>query len=147
MPIIRYNPFGDLDRLHHEMHKLFDDLGGEEKEEGFGRGAWVPKVNINERNSDFVVTVDLPGIRKEDISINLENNMLTINGERKFEIEEKKDSYHRVEKQYGRFSRAFRLPQSVNENGVSAEYNNGELIVTLKKREEKMPKEIPIKIK
>ena len=85
MPIIRYRPFGELDRLHHEMHKLFDDLSGEESEEGIGRGAWVPRVNINERKNDFVVTADLPGINKDDISINLENNMLTINGERKIE--------------------------------------------------------------
>ena len=147
MPIIRYRPFGDLDRLHHQMHKLFDDLNGEESEEGIGRGAWVPRVNINERQNDFVVTADLPGINKDDISINLENNMLTILGERKFEIDEKKDNFHRVEKQYGRFSRAFRLPNTVDDKGVGAEFKDGELTVTLKKREEKKAREIPIKVK
>ena len=147
MPIIRYRPFGNLDRLHHEMHKLFDGLAGEEREEGFGRGAWAPLVNINERNGDFVVTADLPGLKKEDISINLENRMLTISGERNFEIDEKKDNYHRIEKQYGRFTRSFHLPNTVDEEGVNAEFKNGELTVTLKKREEKKPKEIPIKIK
>jgi len=147
MPIIKYNPFGELDRLHREMHKLFDELIGEEKDEDFSRGAWMPRVNINETKNEFVVTADLPGIKKEDIAISLENNMLSITGERKFEVDEKKDNYHRVEKQYGKFSRAFRLPNTVDEKGIEAEYKDGELIITLKKKEEKKPKEIPIKIK
>ncbi|MBU1625829.1 Hsp20/alpha crystallin family protein [bacterium] len=129
------------------MHKLFDELTGDDREEGIGRSVWMPRVNINETKDEFVVTVDLPGMKKEDISINLENNMLTITGERKFEVDEKKDNFHRIEKQYGKFSRAFRLPNNVDEKNVEAEYKNGELHVTLKKREEKKPKEIPIKVK
>jgi len=147
MPIIRYNPFGELGRLHQEMTRLFDELAGDEKEETFGGGAWMPRVNINETKDEFVVTADLPGIKKEDISINMENNMLTVMGERKFEVDEKKDNYHRVEKRYGKFSRSFRIPNNVDEKNVDAEYRNGELFITLKKREEKKPKEISIKVK
>jgi HSP20 family protein len=147
MPIIRYNPFGELGRLHHEMTRLFDELAGDEKEDSIARGVWMPRVNINETNDEFLVNVDLPGINKEDISLNLDNNMLTITGERKFEVDEKKDNYHRVEKQYGKFSRAFRLPNNVDEKNVEAEYKNGELHITLKKKEEKKPREISIQVK
>ena len=147
MPIIKYNPFGDLDRLHNEMHKLFEGFPGEERNEDLGRGAWLPKVNINETKNEFVVTADLPGLKKDEISINLENNLLTISGERKFEIDEKKDNYHRVEKRYGSFFRSFRVPNIVDEKNVDAEYRDGELRITLMKKEEKKPKEIPIKIK
>jgi HSP20 family protein len=147
MAIIRYNPFGEVGRLRREMDKLFEDMIGSEKEEDIARGSWFPRVNINERKEDIIVTADLPGLNKDDISINMENKILTITGERKFESNEKDDNYHRIEKVYGKFSRSFRLPDSVSDEGVKAEYKNGELHITLKKREEAKPKSIPISIK
>ena len=146
MALIRYRPFGNLDRLHHEMHRLFDDLSGSENEEELSSSEWTPGININERKDDFVITADLPGIQKKDISINLDNRVLTMGGERKFEKDDKKDNYHRVEKSYGRFCRSFRLPDTIDDNTVKAEYKNGELTITLKKQEAAKPKHIPVKI-
>jgi HSP20 family protein len=147
MPIIRYHPYNELDRLHKEMHKLFEDVLGDETRETRSSPSWYPIVDIIEKRDIFIITADIPGLNKEDINLRIDNKILTISGERKFDRDEKKDNFHIIEKLYGKFSRAFRLPNTVSDEGIKAEYKNGELIITLKKCEETKPKRIPISVK
>jgi HSP20 family protein len=109
------------------------------------RGAWVPPVDIFETaEKDVVVKVDLPGMKREDIKVAFENNVLTVEGERKFEDESKGDQYHRVERGYGTFQRSFTLPSSVDAGRVSAAHHDGVLTVTLPRREETRPRTIEV---
>ena len=122
------------------LDTFFNDLQGEEVS---NRG-WVPPVDIQETEDVYRLQVELPGLTREDISITLENNVLRLSGERKFEKDVKKESYHRIERTYGAFSRAFTLPQQVNPEGVQAAFENGVLTVTVPKAEQAKPRKISI---
>jgi HSP20 family protein len=119
------------------MTRAFDD-------EGIGRGAWAPSVDIYENKDHIVLEAELPGMKQEDFDLSIENNVLTLRGERKFEKTEESDNYHRVERSYGAFTRSFTLPQTVSPEGATAEYNNGVLRVTLPKREETKARRIEV---
>jgi HSP20 family protein len=106
--------------------------------------AWNPSVDIFENDNDVVIKAELPGMDAKDIEVKLENNVLVLKGERRFEKETKEENYHRVEREYGTFSRAFSLPVAVNGEKVTAEYKDGVLKVVLPKKEEINPK--PIKV-
>ena len=106
--------------------------------------AFVPPVNVYEDEHNIIVTAELPGIEEKDLNITVENNVLTITGERKMETEVKKENFQRVERRYGRFTRSFALPPTVDPENVNAEFNNGVLKLTLQKREEAKPKQIKI---
>ena len=136
-----FQPRG-IDRLFNEA--LRDWFGQIRAPEEMGDQAWHPEVDIRETDKDLVIAVDLPGLEKKDVSLSLENNVLTIKGERKFEHEEH-ESYYRLERAYGVFSRTFTLPRNVKANAVNANFKNGVLIVTLPKVEEARPKQIEIK--
>lgn len=109
------------------------------------RDRFVPGIDVSETADQFEVTVELPGMKKEDININLENNQLTVSGERKFKNEEKNKKYHRVESQYGEFTRSFMLPDNIDEESIEARYEDGLLHITIDKDEEKVSKKIEIK--
>ncbi|HEX9940597.1 MAG TPA: Hsp20/alpha crystallin family protein [Thermoanaerobaculia bacterium] len=119
---------------------FFNDLQGEE----VGNRGWVPPVDIQETADGYKLEAELPGLTKEDINITLENNVLRLSGERKFEKDVKKENYHRVERTYGAFSRAFALPQQVNPEGVCAAFENGILTITVPKAEQAKPRKIAI---
>jgi HSP20 family protein len=104
-------------------------------------------VDIYEENDKFVIKAEVPGVKKEDIDISIENNILTIKGERKFEKETKKENYHRAERYYGAFQRAFTLPGIVNQEKIKANLDNGVLTVEIPKKEEVKPKKIAIDVK
>ena len=106
--------------------------------------AWNPSVDIFENDNEVVIKAELPGMNAKDIDVKLENNILTLKGERHFEKEAKEENYHRIEREYGTFSRTFALPTAVDGEKVAAEYKDGVLKVVLPKREEKKAK--PIKI-
>jgi HSP20 family protein len=125
-------PFGPLSRL----------VGGAEQELTVGR--FVPAVDIYEDDHNITLTAEVPGIEDKDLEINLENGVLTISGERKMENEEKQNNFHRVERSYGRFTRSFTLPPTVDTEDVKAEFSNGVLTITVPKREEAKPKQIRI---
>jgi HSP20 family protein len=108
---------------------------------------WTPICDIYETEKEIVVKLEIPGIKKEDVKVSLENNLLTIHGERKFEEEVKKENFHRVERNYGEFLRSFTLPATVDATKILAESKDGLLTVTLPKREEAKPKMIEVKIK
>lgn len=120
---------------------LFNRLAnGEELTSG-----WIPAIDVHENEEAYVFTAELPGLDKEDVSITLENNILTVSGERKFEDEAKGDNYRRIERAYGNFSRSFTLPSQVDQQQVAAEFKNGLLHISVPKAEQAKPKKIEIK--
>ncbi len=147
MAITRWDPFKDLMRLQDELNKLFEDqiarrIGGEE----IYPSSWMPPVDIYEDENNITVRADLPGMDQKDIEVKVENNNLIIKGEKKFEDEEKRDNYHRIERFYGTFQRSFILPDTVNVDKVKAVYKNGVLEVTVPKKPEKKPKQIKVEV-
>lgn len=141
------SPFKDLWGLKDDIDKLFwGTLKGyrEGEEEAC---VWSPVVDIKEDENEVKVSAELPGLKQKDIKVTVNEGMLTIKGERKFEDEEKKKNYHRIERCYGSFSRSFSLPSNLEAEKIKASMNDGILEVTIPKKEEKKPKEISIEVK
>lgn len=141
MTLIRYNrPNKDLfsKNFSDVMDEFFNDVVNQRN------NSFVPGIDISETNDSFEVTVELPGMNKEDIDISLDNSRLTISGERKFEEKEDGKTYHRVETRYGSFNRSFQLPDNVDEESINATYKNGLLNITIKKTQDKVKKQIEI---
>ena len=146
MSIVRYDPFRDLRSLQDEVNRLFStNLSRVFGDEGIARGAWNPTVDIYENKDQIVLEAELPGMNREDFDLSIENNIITLRGERRFEKKDESDNYHRVERAYGTFTRSFTLPQTVSAEGANAEYKNGVLRVTLPKREEVKARRIEVK--
>jgi HSP20 family protein len=145
MTIVRYDPFRDLRTLQEEVNRLFsNNLNLSFGEEGIARGAWNPNVDIYENKDQIVLEAELPGMNREDFDLTIENNVITLRGERHFEKKDGSDNYHRVERSYGSFTRSFTLPQTVSGDGVTAEYRDGVLRVTVPKREETKARRIEV---
>ena len=144
--ITRWVPFRGMTALHEHMNRLFDEALFRTRSTDAALTAWSPAVDIYETENDLVVKADLPDLNEKDLDIRVENNMLTIRGERKFEQSVSEDSYLRVERAYGAFSRSFTLPNTVNADAIQAEYRNGVLTVRMPKREESKPKQIKVKL-
>jgi HSP20 family protein len=145
MSITRFDPFRDLRSLQDEVNRLFStSFSRSFGDEGIMRGAWTPTVDIYENKDEIVLEAELPGMNREDFELTIENNVLTLRGERRFEKKDESDSYHRVERAYGAFSRSFTLPQTVSSEQATAEYKNGVLRVVLHKREEVKARRIEI---
>ncbi len=138
-----------LDRLHTEMSRVFSDLfrGDLAADGSFFSGNWVPAADVSETDDSYIIRVELPGMKKEDVKITVNDTLLTIRGERKDETEEKKRTYHRIERSYGSFERSFNLPGAVMSGSVEARYGNGILTVTLQRTEESKKKVHTIMIK
>ncbi len=148
MNIVKYDPFGELRSLQNEMNCLFSSsfLRGEGSEgDQIMRGAWNPSVDIFENQNQVVLEAELPGMKSEDVEISIENNVLTLRGERSFEKKDESDNFHRVERSYGSFTRSFTLPPTVSSEDATAEFQNGVLRLTLAKREDAKPRRIEIK--
>ncbi|HEY0172885.1 MAG TPA: Hsp20/alpha crystallin family protein [Pyrinomonadaceae bacterium] len=145
MSITRYDPFRDLKSLQDEVNRLFStNFTRSFGDEGIARGAWTPNVDIFENKDEIVLEAELPGMNREDFELTIENNVLTLRGERRFEKRDEADNYHRVERAYGAFTRSFTLPQTVSAENAAAEYKNGVLRVTLRKREEVKARRIEV---
>ena len=145
MTIVRYDPFRDLRTLQEEVNRLFStNLTRGFADEGIGRGAWNPSVDIYENKDNIVLEAELPGMKADDFELSVENNVITLRGERQFEKRDDSDNYHRVERSYGSFTRSFTLPQTVSAEGATAEYRNGVLRVTLPKKEETKARRISV---
>ncbi len=141
MTLMRYNkPQKDL------MSKRFSDIMDEFFNDAVNarRDSFVPSIDVSETDNQFLITAELPGMKKEDINISLENSRLSISGERSFENEEKGKTFHRVETQYGSFNRSFQLPDNISEESISATYEDGLLNISIDKSEEKVKKQIEI---
>jgi HSP20 family protein len=145
MAIIRWDPFRDMVSLREKMNRLFEDVftgRGDDKE--LASSTWAPAVDIFETENELVMSAEIPGIDEKDVEIKLEDNTLTLKGERKFEKETKEENYHRIERSYGSFYRAFTLPNSVDLDKIHAEHENGILKITLPKRQELKPRNVKI---
>lgn len=141
MGLIKYSrPDSDI------LSRSFDDLFNEffSNTPSYKRDGFMPSVDISETEKQFELSVELPGMKKEDICIDLENGRLTISGERKFENNENGKNYHRVESRFGSFTRTFHLPDSIDEDTISAKYADGILNITIDKSEDKVKKQIEI---
>ena len=149
MAIVRFEPFRDLVTIQDRMNRLFNEAfrGTRTGDEDLGLGgSWAPAVDILEQNGNIVLKAELPGIDPKDVDVRVENNILTLRGERKFDEEVQKDSYHRVERSYGNFTRSFTLPNVVDTEKIKAEFKDGVLRMTLPKKEEAKPKQISISV-
>lgn len=149
MKLARIEPWDDLNTLHERMNKIFkfpavksyfDDV------EPLAHGKWAPAVDVSENESEYIVKADLPGISKEDMTVDISDNVITIKGERKHEEKVEEDKYVLVERSYGTFTRSFSLPQNVDAEGIKANYADGVLELKLPKKEESKPKQIKVNV-
>jgi HSP20 family protein len=145
MNVVKYDPFRDLRGLPDEVNRLFSGTFSRGSQDEILRGAWSPSVDIFENKNEIVLEAELPGMNPEDVNISIENNVLTLHGERRFEKKDESDNFHRVERSYGSFTRSFTLPPTVSSENANAEFQNGVLRLTLAKREEAKPRRIEIK--
>ncbi len=141
--VIRWDPLRNLTTLQEQMNRLFESSFRGQSDES-ALTTWAPSVDIYEMENELVLKADLPEVPEKDIDIHVENDMLTLRGERKFEQKVKQDNYLRVERAYGAFSRSFSLPNTVNTEAIKAEYKNGVLTVIMPKRPESKPKQVKI---
>jgi HSP20 family protein len=140
------DPFREFER---RMNRFFGENVGffPAGEESFSLATWAPACDIYENDSELVIRAELPEVKKDEVKVSLDNNVLTLRGERKFEAETKRENYHRLERSYGEFLRSFTLPDYVDTAKISAEFKDGMLNVTLPKRAETKPKQVEIKVK
>ncbi len=143
--IARFEPFRGLSALHDQVNRIFNETV-RNQDYGSALKAWAPSVDIYETPNELVVKADLPDVEEKDIDVRVENNLLTIRGERKFDKSVAEDNYLRVERTYGAFSRSFSLPNTVNAESIRAEYKNGVLTVNLPKREESKPRQVKVNV-
>jgi HSP20 family protein len=144
MAITRWDPFRDVMTLQNRMNSLFRDFT-----EGDGpmtTAGFAPAADIYEDEKKITIKLEVPGIEEKDLDVSVENNTLTIKGERKFEKEEKEENFHRIERRYGSFFRAFTLPSTVDTEHVAASYNAGVLKLELTKKPEAQPKQIKVNV-
>jgi HSP20 family protein len=145
MAIIRWDPFRDMVTLREKMNRLFEDsLTNKGEDKDLTVSNWAPAVDIYETGNELVLTAEVPGIDEKDIEIKVEDNTLTLKGERKFEKETKEENFHRLERSYGSFFRAFSLPNSIDPDRIQAEHENGVLKIIMPKRQELKPKTVKI---
>jgi HSP20 family protein len=145
--ITRWDPFREFSTLQDRMNRLFrESYGPEGREESLTTTTFAPPVDVYEDEHSVTLKIEVPGIDEKDIDVRIENNVLTVHGERKFEKEEKEENFRRVERQYGSFTRTFTLPTTVDAEKVSANYDKGILKIALPKKAEAKPKQIKVNV-
>jgi HSP20 family protein len=145
MAITRWDPFRDVLSLQNRLNSLFQEYNRGEGD-ALTTAAFVPPVDVYEDEHQIVLKLEVPGMKESDLDVQLENNVLTVKGERKFETEEKEENFHRIERRYGSFYRSFTIPSTVNPDSVKASYEAGVLKVELEKRAEAKPKQIKVEV-
>ena len=150
MALIRWEPARELSSLQSEMNRLFNTFFDTPTTTGGGNGGavrrWIPSMDLVETEEHFVLRADLPGLSEEDVSIELEDNVLTVSGERKAEHEEKKEGFYRVERSFGQFRRSLTLPEGVDADKIAATFDKGVLEVRIPKPEERKPRKVAIQV-
>jgi HSP20 family protein len=147
--LTRWDPFKEFDELQNRLSTLFGRAAARRQDggnEAMTVAEWSPLVDITEDDKEYLIKAELPEVKKEDVKVTVENGVLTITGERKFEKEEKGKKYHRVERAYGNFLRSFALPDDADANKVNAEFKDGVLTVRVTKSETAKPKQIEVKV-
>ena len=143
MALVRWDPFCELTSLQSQVNRMFSRLGDGETAE---RQSWTPSVDVIETDDEIKLKAELAGMKPEDIKIEVQDNVLTVSGERHFEEEVKEDRYYRIERRYGSFSRSIALPQTADEGKIEANYDNGVLEVVVPKAEVAKPKKISVTV-
>ena len=144
--LTRWEPFREFSTLQDRMNRLFRETQGNSQDESLTSSSFAPAVDVYEDEHDVTLKIEVPGIDEKDIDVRVENNTLTVHGERKIEKEEKEENYRRVERQYGSFTRTFNLPATVDAEKVQADYDKGVLKITLPKKAEAKPKQIKVNV-
>jgi HSP20 family protein len=146
--LTRWDPFREMDDLQKRLTSIFGlpPTRAANGKEDMTVTQWLPPVDITEDEKAYLIKAELPEVRKEDVKVTVENGVLTISGERKFEKEEKDKRYHRIERAYGSFSRSFQVPDDADDSKVGAEFKDGVLAVRLGKSEKARPKSIEVKV-
>jgi HSP20 family protein len=144
MAITRWDPFREVMALQNRMNSLFREMN--EPEGALTTASFVPAVDIYEDNKKVVLKLEVPGIEEKDLDVRVENNTLTVKGERRFDKEEKEENFHRIERRYGSFFRSFTLPSTVDAEHIGASYNAGVLKLELMKKPEAQPKQIKVNV-
>ena len=144
MAITRWDPYREVQALQNRMNSLFRDMNGEN--DPLAAASFVPAVDVYEDEKKVLLKLEVPGIDQKDLDVRVENHTLTVRGERKFENEEKEENFHRIERRYGSFFRAFTLPTTVDAENVKADYHNGVLKLELAKKPEAQPKQIKVNV-
>lgn len=148
MALIRWDPFREMSSLQERMNRLMSDFRTRSPfgEEEMAQGSWIPAVDIYETKESIVLNVELPGVTKEDIALEVKDSTLTIKGEKKLEKNVTEENFHRMERSYGSFTRAFTLPSTVQQDKVKAKFRDGILEIMLPKVEEAKPKQIKVDV-
>jgi HSP20 family protein len=150
MALIRWEPVRELNTIQNEMNRLFNTFFDTPSPAPTGTSGavrrWIPAMDLVETGDDFVLRADLPGLSEGDVSIELEDNVLTVSGERKAEHEEKKEGYYRVERSWGSFSRSLTLPEGVDPEAVKASFDRGVLEIRIPKPEQRKPRKVAISL-
>jgi HSP20 family protein len=144
MVINLWDPFREVVALQSRVNSLFREMG--DSDSPLTTASFVPAVDVYEDTKKVVLKLEVPGIEEKDLDIRVENNTLTVKGERKFEKEEKEENFHRIERRYGSFYRAFTLPSTLDTEHVNANYNNGVLKLELTKKAEAQPRQIKVNV-
>ncbi len=143
--LTRWDPFREFTTLQDRMNRLFRDSYGD-REEALTTSTFAPAVDVYEDEHNITLKIEVPGIEERDIDVRVENNTLTVHGERKFEKDEKEENFRRVERQYGSFTRSFTLPNTVDADSIRANYDKGILKIQLAKKAEAKPKQIKVNV-
>jgi len=149
MNLVKWNPFRELEDVSNRLNSIFGRLPAraESDQEMLAMSDWTPSVDISETDTAYLVKGEIPGVKKEDVKVTIEDGMITMRGERKQENEEKNQKFHRIERSYGSFMRSFRIPDDADESSVKAEFKDGMISVTLPKSEKAKSKTKEIEIK
>jgi HSP20 family protein len=146
MAVTRWDPYRDVFTLQQRLNNLFQDFSRTNENEPVAAAGFVPPVDIYEDEHKLVLKIEVPGVRPEDVDVRMENNTLTVKGERNFQSEGKEENFHRVERRYGSFYRAFTVPSTIDPEGIKADYDAGILRVELQKKAESKPKQIKVNV-
>lgn len=147
MKLAKWDPFRDVDEFFGRPHWALDLPYRGGRELSGSRFDWSPRVDVRETKDNFQIDAEIPGIKRDDVEINIDNHVLTIQGQTKQEKKEEGEEYHRVERYYGSFSRSFSLPENVDEEKIEASFKDGLLTLTVPKTEKAKPKSIEVKVK
>ena len=147
MSIVRFDPFREMAALQDRVNRIFVDAYQRRDDDVMARGTWIPPVDIYQTDDhELVLKAELPDLNREDITLNVENNTLTISGQKKPDSNVQEQQYHRIERTFGTFSRSFTLPATVDTTAIAADYKNGVLTVRLPLRAEARPRQIQVQV-
>jgi len=149
MALIRWEPVRELNTIQSEMNRLFNtffDSPTANGNSGFGTRRWIPAMDLVEVDDEYVLRADLPGLTEEDVNIELQDNVLTVSGERKFAHEDRKEGYYRIERSSGSFTRSLTLPEGIDADAIKASFDNGVLEISIPKPEERKPRRVAITV-